>query len=63
MVLNPTPYTNIYYCPTCRVQFLLSIEPITTIPRHKFPKEYPRSIKWLKDLSHCPVCQNPLSRE
>lgn len=63
MALNPCPYTNVYYCNQCRVQFLVSIEPTTTIPRYKFPKEYPYSIKWLKDLSACPVCGIALSME
>jgi len=51
-----------FSCSDCLVVFRITIEP-SSVSEETIKKEYPKSVKWLKEVVDCPVCGCSLTEE
>lgn len=61
MRTNKTQKT--FSCPSCLVDFQITIEPSVPYIEEEIEKNYPKSIEWLKEIEDCPVCGYSLIEE
>jgi len=54
-----------FSCSDCLVDFKITMEP--SVPEEEdevyVEKNYPKSVKWLKEVIDCPVCGSSLTEE